>query len=43
MDERWLWLTVVVFVPNALGIIIYLIVRVNGEKRMKCHQCGGVV
>lgn len=36
----WMWLTIVIFAPNGLGIIIYLIVRYNEKKRLKCHECG---
>ncbi|MCP5106641.1 MAG: zinc-ribbon domain-containing protein [bacterium] len=39
--DPWLWLTVVTFVPNLIGVIIYLIVRhsVKGA----CTNCGKAI
>jgi len=39
----WLWLTVVVFVPNAVGIIIYLVVRSGEKKKVSCYNCGQTI
>jgi cytochrome bd-type quinol oxidase subunit 2 len=39
----WMWVTIAVFVPNAIGIIIYLLVRSNERKKMRCHSCGNEV
>ncbi len=35
-----LWVLVVIFVPNFLGLVIYLIVRSSAQKRSTCYQCG---
>lgn len=39
----WLWTTVVIFGPNGVGIIIYLIVRFNEKGKKRCPQCGGKI
>lgn len=36
--NAWMWVTIVVFVPNLLGLIIYLIMRGNHTKA--CLNCG---
>ena len=41
--NQWMWLTIVVFVPNALGIIIYLVVRSSEKKKIKCLSCGETI
>jgi RNA polymerase subunit RPABC4/transcription elongation factor Spt4 len=39
--DPWMWMTVVLFVPNLIGLIIYLIVRKeNSGNRKKCINCG---
>lgn len=38
-----LWVLVVIFVPNFLGLVIYLIVRSSYEKKSACFQCGKLV
>ena len=35
--DPWLWATVAVFVPNLIGVIIYLVVRQTAQKR--CVNC----
>ncbi len=41
--NQWMWVTITVFVPNAIGIIIYLVVRSSEKKKMRCHSCGSLV
>ena len=36
---RWPWILIVCFVPNLMGLIVYLIVRSN-NKKTKCINCG---
>lgn len=36
--NRWMWMTIAVFVPNLIGLIIYIIVR--GNNQSKCINCG---
>jgi RNA polymerase subunit RPABC4/transcription elongation factor Spt4 len=36
--DPWLWITVAVFVPNFIGLIIYLIVRQSVKNA--CVNCG---
>ncbi len=36
--DPWCWATVATFVPNLIGIVIYLIVRANVKKT--CVNCG---
>jgi len=36
--DPWLWATVAVFVPNLIGVIIYLIVRQSAKNT--CLNCG---
>lgn len=36
--DPWLWMTVAVFVPNLIGLIIYLIVRQSVKNA--CIKCG---
>lgn len=36
--DPWLWATVAVFVPNLIGVIIYLVVRQSAKKA--CINCG---
>lgn len=39
--DPWLWMTISVYVPNLIGIIIYLIVRSNNTFSDKiCIHCG---
>jgi RNA polymerase subunit RPABC4/transcription elongation factor Spt4 len=39
--DPWMWMTVVLFVPNLIGLIIYLIVRKeNSANKKKCINCG---
>lgn len=35
-----MWVLVVIFVPNLLGLVIYLIVRSSAAKKFACYQCG---
>lgn len=35
-----LWVLIVIFVPNFLGLVIYLIVRSSSAKKSACYQCG---
>jgi RNA polymerase subunit RPABC4/transcription elongation factor Spt4 len=37
--DPWLWTTVAVFVPNLIGLIVYLVVR-NSYTRKICMGCG---
>ena len=37
--DPWLWATVAIFVPNLIGLIIYLIVRNSYTKKI-CTCCG---
>lgn len=39
----FLWVLVVVFVPNFLGLVIYLIVRSSALKKSACYECGKLV
>ncbi|WP_315115992.1 zinc ribbon domain-containing protein [uncultured Clostridium sp.] len=42
--EPWLWLLVVIFVPNFIGLIIYLVVRSSyTSNNKKCFNCGSYV
>lgn len=36
--DPWMWATIAVFVPNLIGVIIYLVVRYNYKK--VCIKCG---
>lgn len=36
--NRWMWMTIATFIPNFIGLIIYVIVRSNYGK--KCLSCG---
>jgi RNA polymerase subunit RPABC4/transcription elongation factor Spt4 len=36
--DPWMWVTIVVFVPNLIGLIIYLITRSNSQKAV-CPTC----
>jgi predicted amidophosphoribosyltransferase len=36
--NKWMWVTIAVFAPNLLGLIIYLVVRSSYSK--KCLTCG---
>jgi RNA polymerase subunit RPABC4/transcription elongation factor Spt4 len=38
--DPWMWMTIVVFLPNFIGLIIYLIVRKNLTYEKKCINCG---
>jgi RNA polymerase subunit RPABC4/transcription elongation factor Spt4 len=37
--DPWLWTTVAIFVPNLIGLIIYLVVRNSYTKKI-CKGCG---
>ena len=39
----WGWTALVLFVPNFIGLIIYLVVRSNVEKEYSCSNCKAVV
>lgn len=39
--DPWLWMTVAVFVPNLIGLIIYLIVRQSVKNA--CIKCGKAI
>ncbi|GAA0725691.1 hypothetical protein GCM10008905_21450 [Clostridium malenominatum] len=42
--DPWLWLLVAIFVPNFIGLIIYLIVRNSyNASNKKCFNCGSYV
>lgn len=36
--DRWIWMTIAVFVPNFIGLIIYFIIR--SSNNTKCFSCG---
>jgi len=40
--DPWLWTTVALFVPNLIGLIIYLVVRNSYTKKI-CMGCGNPV
>lgn len=35
----WLWTVVAIFIPNFIGVIVYLVVRSNAEKEFNCSKC----
>lgn len=37
--DPWLWTTIAIFVPNLIGLIIYLVVR-NSYTKKVCINCG---
>ena len=37
--DPWLWTTIAIFIPNLMGLIIYLIVRNSYTKKI-CPNCG---
>lgn len=39
----WGWTALVLFVPNFIGLIIYLVVRSNMEKEHSCSNCKEIV
>lgn len=41
--NEWLWTLVAIFVPNLLGVIIYLVVRSGEKKKLNCVKCGTIV
>ena len=42
--DPWMWICIAVFVPNLLGLLIYLIVRSdNKTPKVKCISCGNNV
>jgi len=42
--DPWMWMCIAVFVPNLLGLLIYLIVRSdNKTPKIKCISCGNKV
>ena len=40
--NKWLWILIVCFVPNLMGLIIYLVVRSN-NKKVKCIKCNSEI
>ncbi|MGL4345226.1 MAG: double zinc ribbon domain-containing protein [Cellulosilyticaceae bacterium] len=38
-----MWTVIAVFLPNLIGVIIYLVVRSNTPKKMKCSKCERLV
>lgn len=36
--NEWMWMTIAVYIPNLLGLIIYLVMRNNIKKC--CSNCG---
>ncbi|MBU3145244.1 zinc ribbon domain-containing protein [Clostridium sp. CF012] len=40
--DPWLWTTIAIFVPNLMGLIIYLVVRNSYTKKI-CLSCGKTV
>ncbi|WP_425449360.1 zinc ribbon domain-containing protein [Dethiothermospora halolimnae] len=41
--DKWKWMTIGTYVPNLLGLIIYLVVRSNRRKEKVCVNCGETV
>lgn len=41
--NQWMWTLIVIYVPNGLGLLIYLIVRSNEKKKLRCINCGVAV
>jgi len=42
--EPWMWMCIAVFVPNLLGLLIYLIIRSDNKTvKVKCITCGNNV
>lgn len=39
----WLWTAIAVITPNLIGVIIYLVVRSNQEKKYNCSNCNAEV
>ncbi|MBU5592170.1 zinc ribbon domain-containing protein [Clostridium sp. MSJ-4] len=39
--DPWLWICIAVYVPNFIGVIIYLIVRNSYRNDRRCENCGG--
>lgn len=35
----WLWLIVVYFVPNGIGLLLFLLFRSNEVKKLRCPSC----
>lgn len=35
----WLWLLIVFYAPNGIGVIIYLVVRHSEKKKPRCGNC----
>lgn len=35
----WLWLLVVFFVPNGIGLLLFLLFRSNEVKKLRCPSC----
>ncbi|SHI61893.1 Double zinc ribbon [Clostridium cavendishii DSM 21758] len=40
--DPWLWTTIAIFIPNLLGLILYLIIRTSYTKEV-CLNCGKAV
>ena len=42
--DPWMWMCIAVFVPNLLGLLIYLIIRSDNKTvKVKCITCGNNV
>lgn len=41
--NQWMWTLIAVYVPNFMGVIIYVIVRSNEKKKLRCINCGVTV
>ncbi|GKX29222.1 hypothetical protein SH1V18_17020 [Vallitalea longa] len=41
--DPWMWILIVMYVPYFIGLIIYLVVRSNEKKRVRCVHCGNPV
>jgi len=39
--NRWLWTLLVIFIPNAIGFILYFLMR--SPLRVECPKCGTIV
>lgn len=36
--NEWMWMTIAVFIPNLIGLILYIIIR--STRKRKCISCG---
>lgn len=39
----WMWTLIAMYVPNLIGLIIYLVVRSNENKKSRCIDCGATL